>query len=73
MTAKTFIFEEEYFNNFGGMNVESYVGGFVGITDQWDGSAALIATATMSTNGIKQATNDAFAAFKAMQNGGADE
>ena len=37
------------------------------------GSAALIATATMSTNGIKQATNDAFAAFKAMQNGGADE
>ena len=73
MTAKTFIFEEEYFNNFGGMNVESYVGGFVGLTDQWDGSAALIATATMSTNGIKQATNDAFAAFKAMQNGGADE
>ena len=73
MTAKTFIFEEEYFNAFGGMNVESYVGGFVGLTDQWDGSAALIATATMSTNAVKQATNDAFAAFKAMQNGGADE
>ena len=70
MDAKQFIFDEEYFSNFGGMDVGSYKGGFVGITtDTWNGDAAVIATATMTSNAIKQSTDDAFAAFNAIKGG----
>ncbi|MBO5969589.1 MAG: FMN-binding protein [Clostridia bacterium] len=70
MDAKQFIFDEEYFGNFGGMDVGAYKGGFVGITtDTWNGDAAVIATATMTSNAIKQSTDDAFAAFNAIKGG----
>lgn len=68
--AKQFIFEEEYFMSFGGMNVEEYKGGFVGITGEtWNGDAAIIATATMTSNAMKESTTDAFASFNSIKGG----
>jgi hypothetical protein len=72
--ANQFIFEEEYFSAFGGMDVNSYRDGFKGLTSEtFDGSQAIIATATMTSNAMKQSTNDAFAAFKALAVLGGDE
>lgn len=71
MDAKQFIFEEEYFGNFGGMNTNEYKDGFAGFTgDTWTGDAAIIATATMTSNAMKQSTADVFAAFNSITGGG---
>ena len=68
--AKQFIFDEEYFMSFGGMNVGEYKNGFVGITGEtWDGEAAVIATATMTSNAMKESTTDAFASFESIKGG----
>ena len=70
--AKQFIFDEEYFMNFGGMDDAAYKQGFEGITtDTWTGEQAIIATATMTSNAIKQSTTDAFESFATIKNGGA--
>lgn len=70
MDAKQFIFDEEYFGNFGGMDVGAYKGGFEGLTTEtWSGEQAVIATATMTSNAMKQSTDDAFAAFNAIKGG----
>ncbi len=70
MDAKQFIFDEEYFGNFGGMDVGAYKGGFEGLTtDTWSGEQAVIATATMTSNAMKQSTDDAFATFNAIKGG----
>ena len=70
MDAKQFIFDEEYFANFGGMDVSSYKGGFEGLTtDTWSGDQAVIATATMTSKAMKQSTDDAFAAFNGIKGG----
>ncbi|MBQ8260320.1 MAG: FMN-binding protein [Clostridia bacterium] len=70
MDAKQFIFDEEYFGNFGGMDVGAYKGGFEGLTTEtWSGEQAVIATATMTSNAMKQSTDDAFAAFNALTGG----
>lgn len=72
LDAKQYIFEEEYFNAFGGMNVSEYRAGFVGLTaETFTGEQAVIATATMSSNAMKQAVNDAFASFDSLTKGGA--
>ena len=68
--AKQFIFDEEYFSNFGGMDAGAYKAGFEGQTyDTWTGDAAVIATATMTSNAMKQSTADAFAAFNSIKGG----
>ncbi|MBE6684737.1 MAG: FMN-binding protein [Ruminococcaceae bacterium] len=68
--AKQFIFDEEYFMSFGGMNVGEYKNGFVGITGEtWNGDAAIIATATMTSNAMKESTTDAFASFNSIKGG----
>ena len=70
MDAKQFIFDEEYFGNFGGMDVGAYKGGFEGLTTEtFTGELAVIATATMTSNAMKQSTDDAFAAFNAITGG----
>lgn len=70
MDAKQFIFEEEYFMTFGGMDVTAYKDGFVGITgDTFTGEEVIIATATMTSNAVKQATEDTFDAFNALKGG----
>ena len=66
--AKQFIFEEEYFMTFGGMDVTEYKNGFVGLTGEtFTGDEAIIATATMTSNAMKQSTTDAFDAFKSIK------
>lgn len=68
--AKQYIFDEEYFAAFGGMDIASYKAGFEGLTyDNWTGDAAVIATATMTSNAMKQSTEDAFAAFNSIKGG----
>ena len=68
--AKQYIFDEEYFSAFGGMDVGSYKAGFEGLTfETWTGDAAVIATATMTSNAMKQSTEDAFAAFNDLKGG----
>jgi electron transport complex protein RnfG len=68
--AKQYIFDEEYFGNFGGMDVAAYKAGFEGLTPEtWTGDAAVIATATMTSNAMKQSTEDAFAAFNSIKGG----
>lgn len=70
MDAKQFIFDEEYFAAFGGMNNGEYKAGFEGLTSEtWTGDAAVIATATMTSNAMKQSTEDAFAAFNSIKGG----
>jgi hypothetical protein len=69
--AKQFIFDEEYFGSFGGMDPVAYKNGFVGITtDTFTGDQAIIATATMTSNAMKESTTDAFAAFNSIAKGG---
>jgi hypothetical protein len=69
MDATQFIFEEKYFMNFAGMP-ENYVEGFVGLdSNSFDGSQSVIATATMTSNAMKQATEDSFAAFNSIKGG----
>ena len=69
--ATQFIFDEEYFVAYGGMNVPEYKAGFEGLTSEtWTGDAAMIATATMTSNAMKQSTEDAFAAFDTIAKGG---
>ena len=68
--AKTFIFEEDYFLSFGGMDVAEYKNGFVGLTGEtFNGDAAIIATATMTSNAMKQSTEDAFESFNSAKGG----
>ena len=66
--AKQFIFDEEYFFGFGGMDAGAYKGGFVGLTSEtFTGDQAVIATATMTSNAMKQSTKDAFDAFNSIK------
>lgn len=66
MTADELIFYKEYFNTYT-LDEPSYKEGFAGLTaDSWTGDQALIAGATMSTDGVKTATDDVFAAFAAI-------
>ncbi len=70
MDAKQFIFEEEYYSTFGGMDVGAYKTGFEGATfETWTGDAAVIATATKTSDAMKQSTADVFAAFNAIKGG----
>ncbi len=70
MDATQFIFDEEYFGSFAGMNKTEYKAGFVGLTGEtFNGDAAIIATATMTSNAMKESTNDAFAAFNSIKGG----
>ena len=71
MTAKEFILMGEYFTSYT-LNESEYKAGFAGLTaDTWNGEQAIIAGATVSTNGVTAATDDVFAAFAAIEmNGG---
>ncbi len=67
--AKTLIFEEEYFMNFGGIPA-GYKSNFAGLDQETFKDQYIIATATMTSNAVKQSTEDAFAAFRSINNGG---
>lgn len=71
MTADEFIFHKEYFAQFDSSWSEpDYKSGFEGLTvDTYTGEEAVIATATMTSNGVKDATRDIFAAFQVLKGG----
>ena len=73
MDADEFIFLESDFVEYGGfagLNRKTYKEGFVGMTeDTVADEAILIAKATMTSNAMKTATNDIFAAFKTVKGG----
>ena len=71
MTADELILFKEYFTSYQ-LDEESYKAGFAGLTaDSFTGDEALISGATVSSDAIRVATDDAFAAFAAVkENGG---
>ena len=69
MDATQFIFHEEYFGAFAGMP-GGYKDGFVGVTEETFGEQYIIATATMTSNAVKQSTEDAFSSFNTLKDGG---
>ena len=66
MNAEELIFYKDYFNAYT-LDEPSYKEGFTGLTaDSYTGEQAIIAGATMSTEGVATATEDVFAAFAAI-------
>ena len=66
MNAEELIFYKDYFNAYT-LDEPSYKEGFTGLTaDSYTGEQAIIAGATMSTEGVDTATEDVFAAFAAI-------
>ena len=66
LDAKTLIFGTDHFHGyqFPGNSEGSYKNGFIGQTgDTWTGDQAIITGATMTSNAMKEAVTDAFAAF----------
>ena len=71
MTVDELIFHAEYFHTYT-LDEPSYKAGFAGLTaDTWNGEQALIAGATMTSDSIKTATNDIFAAYEILKGGAA--
>ena len=71
LDAKALFFETEYFPVDDNVDEKAYKDSFAGLTgDTFTGENAMIAGATMTSNAVKQSTNDAFDAFKAIKNGG---
>lgn len=71
MTADELILFKEYFTSYQ-LDESSYKAGFTGLTgDSFTGDEALISGATVSSDAIRVATEDAFTAFAAVnENGG---
>ena len=71
MTADELILFKEYFTSYQ-LDENSYKAGFAGLTgDSFTGDEALISGATVSSDAVRVATEDAFAAFAAVnENGG---
>ena len=70
--AKQYVFEEHDFKEYQGFQgvPKDYRDGFVGITGEtFTGNEVVLSGATMSTNAIKVATEDAFAAFNSVKGG----
>jgi hypothetical protein len=73
LDAKAIFFETEYFPVDDNVDEKAYKDSFTGLTpDTFTGENAMIAGATMTSNAIKQSTQDAFDAFKSIKNGGAN-
>lgn len=71
MTVDELIFHAEYFFGYT-LDEPSYKAGFAGLTaGSWTGEQALIAGATMTTDAMKTATNDVFAAYEILKGGAA--
>jgi Na+-translocating ferredoxin:NAD+ oxidoreductase RnfG subunit len=70
MNADELILEKEYFSSYT-LDESSYKAGFTGLTaDSFTAEDTLIAGATMSSNAVKTAVYDVFAAFQNLQNSG---
>ena len=63
--AAELIIEAEYFSGYS-LDPSAYKAGFVGLDASWSGSEAVVSGATMTTQAVKCAIDDAFEAFAAM-------
>ena len=71
MTVDELIFDAEYFHGYT-LDETSYKAGFVGLTSgNFTGDQALISGATLTSNAMKTATADIFAAFEMLKGGAA--
>ena len=70
MNVDELIFHAEYFHTYT-LDEPSYKAGFAGLTADWSGEQALISGATMTSEAMKTATNDIFAAFEILKGGAA--
>ncbi len=71
MTVDELIFDAEYFHGYT-LDEPAYKAGFVGLTSgSYTGDQAIISGATMTTNAMKTATGDIFAAFETLMGGAA--
>lgn len=67
--AAQLIIEAEYFSGYS-LEPTSYKAGFVGLdSSTWTGDQAIVSGATMTTDAVKCAINDAFEAFEAIMGG----
>lgn len=72
MTAAEFILESDYFSSYT-LDESEYKAGFMGLTaDAFDGSAALISGATVTSEAAQTATEDVFAAFASITTNGGE-
>ena len=70
MNAEEWILVGEYFSNYE-LDEPSYRAGFAGLTaDSFTGEQALISGATVSSDAVRTATDDVFAAFAALTDAG---
>ena len=70
MNADELILEKEYFSSYT-LDESSYKAGFTGLTaDSFTAEDTLITGATLSSNAVKTAVYDVFAAFQNLQNNG---
>jgi hypothetical protein len=71
MTADELIFDAEYFHGYT-LDEPTYKAGFAGLTSgSFTGDQALISGATLTSNAMKTATKDVFAAFDLLKGGAA--
>ncbi len=66
--ADSLIIEPEYFSSYS-LEPVSYKAAFVGLSSSWTGEEALISGATMTTQAVKCAIDDAFEAFDVLVGG----
>ncbi len=68
--AKAFFFKEEYFDADDSVDISAYKNSFSGLTEStFTGDNTVITGATMTSNAMKQSTDDAFATFNAIKGG----
>ena len=69
--AKQLFFDTDYFPVDDTVDQPAYKAGFAGMTaDSFPADAGVISGATMTSNAVRLAIADAFAAFSQLQNGG---
>ena len=70
ISAATLFFDTEHFPVDDTVDSKEYENSFAGLTgDTFTGDNAMISGATMTSNAMKQSTNDAFAAFNSIKGG----
>lgn len=60
-SAKELIIEADYFSSY--EIRDNYYDDFIGLDSSWSGDEALVAGATLTSDAVKEAVNDAFAAY----------
>lgn len=69
LDAEKFIFDEEYFSSFKGLNYSEYTSGFNGLTeDSFASDTCIISGATMTSRAVEQSVRDAFETAKNLIN-----